>query len=381
MKVVVALLVLWMQLDARACPDAILGSDTSAARLDAVDYSEKGQTYRLTLDLTVIDEPESRVIQYQGQSIDAQVEHHTPLTLARWVKNVTMQAGGASKFVLGAVVDPRTDDVAVIPYSAVRSVSISQGDDFDANAAFQVRLELMLLHRLEPFEGRRAPFEPFTGIAQLGGHHLQLIPNESNGVFDPYGQSYGDYFADRDLVVSFVHGPTSPGEFTSASDPRPYKAAFAVPESMVHQPAPDAQIPKDGRAVAGHQVLDLYEYVVRIYSQVRPNVSVRDLVGRQVQLVVTGDRSWTPPESPYSHYRPATGYVHGRSAGVHGKPDGFVSTLFTRPKTDGDPWSVRPEWGAGRGTVVWVPVACVAAVLALALVVYAVRRRYRAARS
>ena len=369
---------LWLPLGAQACPDAVLGSDTSTAYLTALDYSEDGDQYRLVLDLTVIDQPLARTIQVAGEPVIARVEHFTPLSLARWVKNVTMQAGGTSKFVLGALVDPETGDVAVIPYSAIRSVAVSQGDDFNSNAPFQVRLELMLLHRLDPFEGGRTAFEPLTGLYELGEHYIELMPNESTDQFDPYGQSFGDYFADRDLVVSFVHGPVSPGSHTSPDHPKPHTVNGGLPYPTVSRPRKGPKQTQEGSRPRDGEVLDLYAYVTQVYSKVQPNTTARDMVGRQILLAVVGDRSWTPPSSPYSQYRPTSEFVHGRRAHASAKPDGLIPRLIDRSVPGGpNPWRSRnarkPQRRPGPG------IATASAVVVLALGVYVARRRVNGA--
>jgi hypothetical protein len=196
----------------RACPRSVLGAP-------AVDH-----------------------IPFEGDTIRVAVEHYTPMTLARWTEKVTLLFGGASKFALGTLEDTETSEKAVIPFAALRSLTVEQGDDYDDNAPFCVRLELALLHRPDPFTGSRRAFEPRTGVAALGSWYVETIPNQRPDAFDPYGQSYGDYFADPDLVLSFVHGPPAPGLFTTAEAPKPH--------GMNPGLAPPLYISPDDRTVA-----------------------------------------------------------------------------------------------------------------------------------
>lgn len=321
----------------RACPEALLGTDTSTATLIGMEYEERDGLYLLSLDLEILDAPETRTIATDQGSVEARVEHKTPLSLASWTENVTVLFGGGSKFVVGAVYDAAGGDVAVVPYASIKAVSVSQGDDFDEDAPFQVHLELALLHRPTPFDGERQAFEPLEGAVDLGGWYATALPNPDSTVFDPYGQAYGDYFARRAYVFSFIHGPRAPGEFVSADDPMPTERAvawtaqhgFVAFSRMAGSPPGPMPGSYPGRTSVSEG--DLYGMVTDVYRAIGPTVLLDEMVGRQIQFALTGDRALDPPLSPYTDFHPVCTFASGRFPPPEVKRGGLVKWLGGRP--------------------------------------------------
>ena len=367
---------------ASACPAAVLGGGTSWAKLERVEYTEKSRTYRLRLRLRVVDQPESAKVKVDGQKRRAHIEHHTPLILAKWAKRTTMLFGGSSKFLVGAVYSTRSRRVAVIPFSSITKLAIEQGRDFDENAPFYVTLELDLLHRLKPFAGKRGRFVPYSGAGRIGRAYVRYLPNDSPGSYDPYGQSYGDYFARRSYVLSFVHGPRVAGEHRTPENAMSSKRRVipVLPPPGPHGPARAGfgTGPLDPRPAP-----DLYSYVVQTYALVRPTAQLSELAGHPVKLALSGDRSFAPPASPFTRYRRVCKFVPGRFFKPRSANVGFVARLSRRPVPAGvvwrpvTAWSNRSATGDGsRSRMVLIVVAflLVSAIVAL-LVWRSIRRK------
>ena len=379
-----ALLALLTAGPAAACPESPLGTDTAWAYLWDTDYREDGDLYLLTLKLQVVDAPWSRTIKVEGTPVDAEIVHWTPISLAHWAKSAALLFGGCSKFVVGAIHDPESGDVAVLPWSSIKRLSIEQGDDFNDNAPFLVELELALLHRPEPFTGPRLTFQPMPSPTRFRDTYVELIPNEAPDLFDPYGQSYGDYFADMEYRVSFLHGPWENGFHSPADDPLPVNRALLyqpdqglvfmdrkrlvdlLPEDYPAGPTP---------AMTG----DLYTYVTTTYDRLKPTTTVEQMVGRQVELALMGDRSLLPHRSPYGRFRPVCEFVEGRDYPVNPNAKGLLGELARRPAEDSSLWSgggdVGGGWGLGQGWQTWGVVA--GAVLLPLGAALAIWRRWR----
>ncbi len=329
---------------AQACPESALGTDTAWAYLWDTDYREDGDLYLLTLKLQVVDAPWSRTIVVDGQAVDAEVVHWTPISLAHWARNAALLFGGNSKFVVGAINDPATGDVAVLPWSSIKRIAIEQGDDFNDNAPFLVEIELALLHRPEPFDGERRTFDPHPSPKLFRETYVELIPNEHPEFFDPYGQSYGDYFADLEYRVSFLHGPWMNGFHPTPDDPLPLDRAllYQPDRGLVYMDRTRLTdiLPEDyPRGPTAAQTGDLYAYVTATYDQLKPTVTVREMVGRQVELALMGDRSLVPHRSPYGQYRPECKFVEGRDFRVNPNSLGLLAELADRPSEVSSPWS------------------------------------------
>ncbi len=349
-------------LPAGACPRSELGRSTSLAWLERVEYRHEGRDHTLVLHLTVEDAPVAERIQVDGQPHTAAIEHYTPMTLARWSERVMLLFGGASKFLLGTVEDLDTGDVAVIPFAALRSVTVAQGHDFDDNAPYSVRVELALLHHPAPFDGARRPFEPLSGVEQVASWYVETIPNHRPDVFDPYGQSYGEYFAAPSLVLSFVHGPPEPDMFRTPQAAKPYTMNAGLAAGLQQTPD-DATVERAAASAEGEgPVLDLYDHVARNYALANPTVALEDLAGRRVALSMVGDRGWNPPTSPYSSYHEECVFVRGREA----QPvvQRVQPSQASLPGAVPLPWTERPRWtphrapwlsrGLGAGVLVGV---------------------------
>ncbi len=228
---------------------------------------------------------------------------------------------------------------------------MSQGADFDGNSPFEVTLELACLHPPTPFAGGRIPFEPLEGVGQVGDHWVRFITNSDPTHFDPYGQAYGDYFADLWYVVSFIHGPVEADEFLSRDDPMPLERL------VLYDPAQGFRVlwpgvslatllPEAEHGASAGQSGDLYRYLLATYQQLLPTTTLDNLVDRPVELAITGDRSLVPPSSPYSDYRPVCGYEEGRHESTQKNAKGFLSTLALRDTPAELAWPTLSEEGA-----------------------------------
>jgi hypothetical protein len=318
-----------------ACPETALGADTSTARLTSLEWRREDGVYLIELKLHVVDHPDFRTIKVGDQAVSAHVEHRTPFTLAHWLRGVGLLFGGASKFVVGAARDTETGEVAVIPMGSIKDVQVTQGPDFDENAPFEVTLVLASLHPPVPFEGALQPFEPWTGAGAVGEHWVRYIANDDPAHFDPYGQAYGDYFADPWYRMSFIHGPMEEGEFLSPDDPMPIERA------VLYDPAQGFRVlwpgvslasllPQDQLGASIGQSGDLYRYLLATYEQLQPTTSLDALVGRPVELAIMGDRALVPPASPYTDYRSVCTFQPGRRYSPQKNALGFLGELAVR---------------------------------------------------
>ncbi len=301
---------------AAACPEAVLGDGTSTATLTEATVSD-ARPYVLHLALEVSDHPKTQRIRVSGEEVEARVEHETPLTLAAWARHLTLQMGGSSKFVVGGIMATDTGAVALVPYASVLSMRILQGDDFDESSPFRVDVDLVLLHRPEPFRGERQPFVPRTGWLDVAGERFEALPAVPGG--DPYGSSYGDYFSDPEYVASFVHGPRFPEVPGEVEPPGQHGGDRGWRSSPM--------------VAAGlHPQDSLYEFVGRTYGAIQPTAALGALVGHPVVFVLVGDRTLVPPSSPWSDYHQECRFVPGRTSGTAPSPQ--LATWIER-KVDG----------------------------------------------
>ena len=335
---------------ALACPETVLGGDTSTAQLTSMEWRRDDGIYLVELTLRVVDHPDFRTIKVGGQPVSAHVEHWTPFTLAHWLRGVGLLFGGSSKFVVGAARDTETGEVAVIPFGSIKDVRVTQGPDFDENAPFEVTMVLACLHPPVPFEGALQPFEPWVGSGKVGEHWVRFIDNDDPAHFDPYGQAYGDYFADPWYRLSFIHGPIEAGEFLSPDDPMPLERAVVYDAERgfrVLWPGVSlaSLLPQDQLGSSIAQSGDLYRYLLATYEQLLPTTSLDALVGRPVELAIMGDRALVPPASPYTDYRAVCSFEEGRYHSPQKNALGFLGDLAVRERPAELSWPTVDQAG------------------------------------